>query len=126
MRTLRFGSLIVLALVAVSAALGADVSGKWVAQIPMMRGGGTHELVFNFKADGGQLTGTVTTPRGDQAISEGKIDGDAISFTVAVTRANGGQMKFLYKGKVAGGEIKFTREREGAGRTQEFTAKRGS
>jgi hypothetical protein len=124
MKALRAGSLILLALAAVSTALAADVTGKWVAEFPMIRGGGTHTLTFNFKAEGDQLTGTVATPRGEQQISEGKINGDEISFAVAVTRRNGSEMKFLYKGKVAGDEIKFTRER--GGRTQEFTAKRSS
>jgi hypothetical protein len=113
------------ALLLVAAASAADVTGKWVAQVPT-RDGGTREAVFNLKAQGGQLTGTVTNPRGEQQISEGKIDGDDISFAVVV-EFNGNQMKFLYKGKVAGDEIKFTRQREGQeGNPQEFTAKRGS
>ena len=78
------------------------------------------------QGDRGQITGTVSSPRGEQQISEGKIDGDAISFTVVV-EFNGNQMKFLYKGKVAGDEIKFTREREGGQEgAREFTAKRSS
>lgn len=124
MRALRFGTLIVLALVAVSAAMAADVTGKWVAQVPG-RGGQMREAVFNLKADGGQLTGTVSSPRGEQTISEGKIDGDALSFAVTIDTPNG-EMKFLYKGKVAGDAIQFTRQREGGDRTQEFTAKRAS
>ena len=58
-------------------------------------------------------------------ISDGKIDGDDISFT-QVMEFNGNQMKLLYKGKVSGDEIKFTRQREGAERSVEFTAKRAS
>jgi hypothetical protein len=125
MKALRFSSVFVSALLLASAASAADVTGKWVAQVPT-RDGGTREAVFNLKAQGGQLTGTVTNPRGEQQISEGKIDGDDISFAVVV-EFNGNQMKFLYKGKVAGDEIKFTRQREGQeGNPQEFTAKRGS
>jgi hypothetical protein len=115
---------IVLGAVAVSAVLAADVSGKWVAQVPG-RDGQAREVVFNLKADGDQLTGTVTTPRGERQISEGKVDGDQISFA-EVIEFNGNQMKMLYKGKVAGDEIKFTRQREGDERGQEFTAKRTS
>jgi hypothetical protein len=115
---------LVLTLLALSVALAADVSGKWVAQVPG-RDGQTREVVFNFKADGDQLTGTVTTPRGEREISEGKIGGDDISFT-QVLEFNGNQMKILYKGKVAGDEIKFTRQREGGERSQEFTARRAS
>ena len=43
-----------------------------------------------------------------------------------VVEFNGNQMKFVYKGKVAGDEIKFTRQRDGDDRVQEFTAKRSS
>jgi len=106
-------------------ALAADVNGKWVAQMTG-RNGQTREVTYNFKADGNTLTGTVTTPRGDTEISDGKIDGDTISFS-QIMEFGGNQVKLLYKGTVSGDEIKFTRSREGGqGRTQEFTAKRAS
>ena len=124
MRVSRF-SLVVLFLLAAAVTFAADVNGKWVAQVPG-RGGQTRDVTFNFKADGSQLTGTITTPRGDMEISDGKIEGDDISFATGV-EFNGNQFKLLYKGKVSGEEIKFTRQREGGeGRTAEFTAKRAS
>jgi hypothetical protein len=104
-------------------ALAADVSGKWTAQVPG-RGGQTREQTFNFKADGNTLTGSVSGRQGDVAISEGKIDGDQISFKQTMER-DGNTMKLLYKGTVSGDEIKFTRQRDGGeGQAQEFTAKR--
>jgi hypothetical protein len=106
------------------AAFAADVSGKWVAQAPG-RGGETQEVTFNLKADGGQLAGSVTTQQGDVQISDGKIEGDEISFSQVMER-NGNQVKLLYKGKVSGDQIKFTRQREGGQRVAEFTAKRAS
>ncbi len=110
-------------LAAVAMAWAADISGKWVAQVPG-RGGQTRETTFNFKADGTKLTGTVSGMQGDNPISDGKIDGDNISFTV-VNSFNGNEVKLLYKGKVAGDEIKFTRTRDGGTQPpQEFTAKR--
>jgi len=124
MRTYRFTSVIFLLLLAAVAVFAADVSGKWVAQVPG-RGGETREATFTFKVDGNQLTGSVSGRRGDVAISDGKIDGDDISFA-QVMEFGGNQVKLLYKGKVSGGEIKFTRQREGAERTVEFTAKRAS
>jgi hypothetical protein len=120
----RFTSVIFLLLLAAVAVFAADVSGKWVAQMPG-RGGETREATFTFKVDGDQLTGSVSGRRGDMPISDGKIDGDDISFT-QVMEFNGNQMKLLYKGKVSGDEIKFTRQREGAERSVEFTAKRAS
>jgi hypothetical protein len=120
----RFTSVIFLLLLAAVAVFAADVSGKWVAQMPG-RGGETREATFTFKVDGDQLTGSVSGRRGDMPISDGKIDGDDISFT-QVMEFNGNQMKLLYKGKVSSDEIKFTRQREGAERSVEFTAKRAS
>lgn len=115
--------LLVLAGLVAWTAWAADVSGQWAAEIPG-RQGQPQSVTFTFKVDGDKLTGSVTTPRGEAPISDGKITGDEISFTQAV-EFGGNQMKFLYKGKVSGDEIKFTREREGGqGRAREFTAKR--
>ena len=106
-------------------ALAADVNGKWTAQV-QGRNGQTRDVTFNLKADGNTLTGTVTTPRGDSDISDGKIDGDQISFTQTM-EFNGNTVKLMYKGQVSGDEIKFTRTRDGgAAREQQFTAKRAS
>jgi hypothetical protein len=109
----------ILALTFVCAA--ADVTGKWVAQVPG-REGQTRETTFEFKADGDKLTGTMSG-RGEPApIADGKISGDTISFTV--TREFGGNtMKWTFTGTVAGDEIKMKRE-GGQGGAQEFVAKR--
>jgi hypothetical protein len=110
----------------------ANVTGKWVAQIPGRQG--TTETTFTLKADGEKLTGAVSNPQGEDPISEGKITDGDISFVVAVS-FGGNKMKLLYKGKVSGDEIKFTRQIQGDGmggpppgsgsrRVQEFVAKR--
>jgi hypothetical protein len=106
-------------------ALAADVTGKWVAQVPG-RDGQAREVTFNLKAEGGSLSGSVVTQRGENPISDGKIDGDTVSFSQTM-EFNGNSVKLIYKGTVSGDEIKFTRSRDGGeGRTQEFTAKRAS
>jgi len=117
-RSLVVAGLAVLATVAQA----ADVTGKWVAQVPG-RGGETRETTFNFKVDGENLTGTMSGRQGDVALTDGKIKDDALSFNVAMS-FQGNAMKFVYKGKVSGDEIQFTRQREGSDRSQEFTAKR--
>src|SRR5436309_6759826 len=76
------------------AAVAADVTGKWVAQVAGRNG--TQEMTFNLKVDGGKLTGTVTGGGGGRGrrgggggggaaqpapITDGKIDGDNVSFT---------------------------------------------
>ncbi len=120
MKTMR---LIFLALLCGVIALAADVNGKWSAEMPG-RGGNSRQMIMTLKADGATLTGTVSGPRGDTDIQDGKVDGDNISFSV-VREFNGNSFKLNYSGKVNGDEIHFTVSREGgnaAGR--EFTAKR--
>jgi hypothetical protein len=102
-------------------ALAADVDGTWVAQVPG-RDGQIRETTLKLKAAGNKLTGTVTTPRGEIEISEGKINGNDISFVISFN-----EIRILHTGKLSGNEIKFNRKREGGqGSGQEFTAKRVS
>ena len=103
------------------AALAADVTGKWVAQIPGRNG--NQETTFNLKQEGSTVTGTIAGGRGDQTISDGKVDGDNISFAVNL-EFNGNKITQNYKGTVSGSEIKFTREGGGRGGPVEFTAKK--
>jgi hypothetical protein len=104
--------------------MAADVTGKWVASVPG-RDGNTREVTYNLKADGSTLTGTTTGMGGQEIqITDGKIDGDNISFKTKV-EFNGNEMVMVYKGAVAGNEIKLTQQREGSDRPpREFTAKR--
>jgi len=121
----RFSCAILFLLLAAMTAFAADVTGKWVAQVPG-RNGQTREVTFNLKVDGASLTGTVSGRGGDNPIADGKVDGDNISFTQTL-EYNGNSVKLIYKGKISGDEIKFTRQREGGeGQGAEFTAKRGS
>jgi hypothetical protein len=101
-------------------ALAADLNGKWKASVETPRG--TQEITFDFHADGATLTGKVTTQRGESDISDGKIDGDNLSFTQTVN-FNGNEMKINYTGKVDGDSIKFTRT-VGDRPAVEFTASR--
>jgi hypothetical protein len=87
-------------------ALAADFNGKWTADVTTPRG--TQTLTFDFHVDGAALTGKITSPRGDSDITEGKIDGDNITFSQLVS-FNGNDMKIVYTGKVDGDGIKFSR-----------------
>lgn len=119
------------------AALAADFSGKWTADIPG-RQGNTTTTTFTFKVDGAALTGTISTQAGDVELKNGKVDGDNISFDV-VREFNGNSMTTAYKGTADGADgIKFTATRSappagaagggggggGPRPPQEFTAKR--
>ncbi|HEY1239071.1 MAG TPA: hypothetical protein VGF16_00885 [Bryobacteraceae bacterium] len=118
MRTLVLSALLGIFAVA---AWAADVTGKWVAQVPGRQG--TQEMTFNLKQEGGTLTGTITGGRGDQTISDGKVEGNNVSFVVNL-EFQGNKIAQNYKGTVSGDEIKFTREVAGRGNPQEFTAKK--
>jgi hypothetical protein len=110
-----------LALGSVSA-LAADFNGKWTADVTTPRG--TQTLTFDFHVDGATLTGKITTPRGDMDISNGKVDGDNISFD-QVMNFNGNERKITYTGKADGADsIKFSRQM-GDRPAMEFVAKRG-
>jgi hypothetical protein len=100
--------------------LAADFNGKWTATVESPRG--TQTLTFDLHVDGAKLTGTVTTPRGEVTISDGKIDGDNISFAQVMNR-DGNEFKIVYTGKAVGDTIKFTRQ-AGDRPAQEFVATR--
>ncbi len=105
-------------------ALAADFNGRWTGDVPG-RNGNTMTLTFDFHVDGTTLTGKITTPRGDVDISNGKVDGDNISFD-QVLNFNGNSFTISYKGTADGDTIKFTRTfgANGDRPPQDFVAKR--
>jgi hypothetical protein len=106
------------------AALAADFNGKWNGQVQGRNGMQT--VNFDFHVDGSTLTGKVSTMRGDMDITNGKVDGDNISFD-QVMSFNGNSMTVSYKGVADGDTIKFTRTFGGGDRPPvEFVAKRGA
>ncbi len=106
-------------------ALAADaITGKWVWESRGFGfgggGGAPMKTTLTLKADGAKLTGTITVPSfaggppdpgsapqmEDVQISNGKIDGDKISFEV--TREMMGNTRTTkYEGVVTGGELKI-------------------
>jgi hypothetical protein len=103
------------------AALAADFNGKWNGEVQGRMG--TQTVVFDFHVDGTTLTGKVTTPRGETDITDGKVDGDNISFTQKLS-FNGNDITINYTGKADGDTIKFTRQ-VGDRPAQDFVAKKG-
>lgn len=121
---------IILAGLATFSLLAADVTGKWTAEM-QGPGGNTRTVTMDLKADGSKLTGTVSGGRGGSAeISDGKVDGNDISFSV-VREFNGNKMTSNYKGKVDGEVIHFNMKMEGSGPMgnmpeRQFDAKKAS
>ena len=119
--------MIVAGLVATAAMWAADASGKWTAEM-QGRGGNTMTITMNLKADAGALTGTVSGRGGDTPISDGKVDGDNVSFSV-VREFNGNKFTQNFAGKLDGDTIHFTIKSEGGmggGQERKLDAKRAT
>ena len=102
-------------------AFAADVSGTWTASFDTQVG--KQEYTYTLKVDGGVVTGTAKSNLiGDSTLSDGKIDGNKISF-VEKGNYQGMPVQFNYTGEIAGDEIRFKRELMGFP-AEEFVAKR--
>ena len=105
--------------------LAADITGTWkgTAEGP----NGSLERTFVFQVDGSKVTGeTTSTMMGKSTITDGKIDGDNISFSITA-KFQDNEMKLNYKGKVSGDEIHLTSQMaggDGGGMTLEWKAKK--
>jgi hypothetical protein len=86
----RLVSFFVLTLLAVSISFAQGINGKWKGQ--MQSPNGPVDLVFNFKADGDTLSGTVEGPMGELPISKGTITDSTFYFEV-----NAGQMTIQHQ-----------------------------
>jgi len=90
-------------------ALAADITGNWTGSSDQF------SLTFAFNQDGEKLTGNVIGPQGDPLpISDGKVQGDKVSFTVKVDMG-GNSMKITHEGTIKGDEISLTTKVEGGG-----------
>lgn len=102
------------------AAFAADIAGKWTAEFDTQIG--AQKYTYEFKVEGGKLTGTAAGPQGSVAIEEGKINGDEISF-VENMEYSGMAIRIAYTGKIVGDELRMTRN-VGEFATEELVAKR--
>lgn len=107
----------------------ADADGNWIWSTPGRNGGAPRESVLSLKTDGSTLTGKISTPGrdgkpADTQISNGKVDGDQISFDVIRT-FNGNTNTITYSGTVASGQItgKIESVRNGEKQTRDWLAK---
>lgn len=141
-KKLLFVGTLLLAVAALVMAADA-VSGKWTWEQPGRDGGPGRPQTLTLKAEGATLTGTVTgggrgmgggggAPGGAppaSPISNGKVDGNKISFDVT-RETQMGNMTTKYEGTVSGDtlNLKVTRPGRdgGAGQTSEVVAKRAA
>jgi len=115
--------LCLLACLGALAVWAADPSGKWTYETQGRNGPQT--VTLTLKASGDTLTGSISGGRGGPVdISDGKVSGDDISFSV-VREFNGNQITTKYTGKVSGDTINLTIEGPRGG-PQTVTAKKSS
>lgn len=123
---MRFSILafIALLLIAPLAAAAADISGKWTAQTLMGSSGSEQAIptTFDFRLEGGKLTGTVESPRGRHEILDGKVEGDSVLFAIELT----GGAKLKYDGRITADGIDFISKIDGTDRSDHFLAARPS
>jgi hypothetical protein len=95
-----------------AAAFAADPSGTWTWSM-QGRSGQTRTVTATFALKDGNLTGSVSSRRGDTAIGNASCRDGAISFTVE-REFNGNKIVTQYSGKLDGDTIKGTIEIPGS------------
>jgi hypothetical protein len=100
----------------------ADVTGQWTTTFQTQIG--EQSYTFDFVVKGTTLTGKMKgNMTGESMIQDGKVDGDKITFTEAVTFQDM-PLRITYAGQVTSNdEIKFTRTIADVG-NEDFVAKR--
>lgn len=102
--------------------MGADATGKWKGSFDA--NGEPRQIVFDLKASGDALTGTVGGLIDKPAeIQDGKVQGDKLSFWF-MTEYQGNPIKLVCSGQLAGDEIRFTMGLEDGGWSTDFVAKK--
>lgn len=90
--------LVLLTLMAASAAWAVDYSGAWDADVELDGGSGTAH--FEWKQTGGKLTGTYSGLMGDAKVT-GTVSGDRIEWTFSSNPDGGDTVTVNYRGHLA-------------------------
>lgn len=89
-----------------------EITGRWNASVETAQG--PFALVFEFVAEGSRLMGSMMNEFfGAIPISEGKIEGNTLSFKMAFEGAPGAAMAINFTGEVIGDELTLTSQIEG-------------
>jgi hypothetical protein len=115
MRTIRRSVLfvaVVAVVVTVAVAAGraqaSDITGKWTASFDTQIGVQTY--TYDFVVKNGVLTGHAKSNLGESALSEGKVEGDKVTF-VEMLKFEGMDIRIVYTGTITSAdEIKFSRQ----------------
>ena len=106
---------------ALLAAEARDISGTWKASFDTQIG--KQEYTYTFVVKGSQLTGRAKSANGDTEITEGKVEGNHVTFVENLTY-QGMPLKIVYTGTISSADqIDFTRDVAGVA-MEKLTAKR--
>jgi erythromycin esterase len=97
----------------------AGVDGQWEALTSTGRSG----VLLELKSNGGRLTGWLSQPNGKLEIANGSIQGNAVSFEMAVD-IQGQQLRLFYEGQLDGDELRLTLRVRGRPGEESVTLKR--
>lgn len=85
-----------------------DITGAWTASFDTQVG--RQNYTYEFVVKDGAVTGTIKSDNGEVAVSEGKLDGETVTFVEMLT-FQGMEIRIQYTGKVTSpDEIRFTRQ----------------
>lgn len=99
------GAGVVLLLAVPLQAQDVNITGKWETTRETPRG--TMTTTFTFAQDGHELTGTLSSQRGDREITDGLVEGNKITFTMVMTMGER-TVEMKYSGTVEGDTITGT------------------
>ncbi len=109
-------------------AKAADATGTWTWTTPGRNGGPERTSTLKLKVEGDKLMGTINGRQNqdDIKISDGKVSGDEVSFTIT-REFNGNTMVQKYAGKISGDSLKGKitgKNRDGEEVSRDWEAKR--
>ena len=84
-----------------------DIAGKWTASIETQFG--VQEYTYEFVVTGAQFAGKAKSNLGEAVIKDGKVNGDAVTFT-EVLKFMDMEVLFEYSGTISADEMKLTRK----------------
>jgi hypothetical protein len=112
---------IVVAVAAVAAAQGVNVTGTWIFTVETGGGSGTPTLTF--KQDGEKLTGHYSSQTLGEADFTGTVKGNAVQFNFNAN-AQGTEIDVVYAGTVDGNTMKGTVNMAGGQLSGTFSGKK--
>jgi hypothetical protein len=106
-RFLVFAALALPLLLRADAHAAGDVAGKWTASIETQFG--QQNYTYEFVLNGSQFSGKAKSNLGEAVIKDGKVNGDAVTFT-EVLKFMDMEVVFDYSGTITADEMKLTRK----------------